>query len=109
MRLENEVRAYSNGMNHVYLRPRPHFPIYVPNPHPSPFPSPTPTQTQHVITVPQQAWLGALGTGPNGHALSSAFGRRDDQEYQQELGETLIRLARIVPAGMLVFFPSYGA
>ena len=65
--------------------------------------------TQHVITVPQQAWLGALGTGPNGHALSSAFGRRDDQEYQQELGETLIRLARIVPAGMLVFFPSYGA
>jgi hypothetical protein len=64
--------------------------------------------TQHVITVRQQAWLGALGTGPNGRQLSSAFGRRDDQEYQQELGETLIRLARVVPHGMLVFFPSYG-
>lgn len=49
-----------------------------------------------------------LGTGPNDRVLSSAFGRRNDQDYHSELGETLIRLARVVPAGMLVFFPSYG-
>lgn len=45
------------------------------------------------------------GKGVSGKQLSSKFGRRDDPEYIQELGNTLASLCRNIPGGVLVFFP----
>jgi hypothetical protein len=40
--------------------------------------------------------------------LCSSYERRQDSEYFIELGNTLVSFGRVVPGGMLVFFPSYG-
>ena len=57
----------------------------------------------------EQFWVGVLGTGPAGRQLSSSFQRRDEKEYHIELGDTIIKACGMVPGGVLVFFPSYGA
>jgi hypothetical protein len=48
----------------------------------------------------------ATQTGPSGVPLNSSFGNRDSNEYQIEVGNVLLNLARIVPDGLLVFFSS---
>lgn len=48
-----------------------------------------------------------MQTGPSGVRLNSQYDNRDKEEYQLEVGNVLINLARIVPDGLLVFFPSY--
>jgi hypothetical protein len=47
--------------------------------------------------------------GPTGVVLDSTYGKRSDPLYLTELGNTLVNFARIVPDGLLVFFPSYSA
>ena len=49
-----------------------------------------------------------IGRGVSNKELKSTYDRRDDIEYLLEMGNTLCALAKIVPGGMLVFFPSYG-
>ena len=49
-----------------------------------------------------------VGKGVSGKVLSSSYERRQDPEYFRELGNTLVSLSKVVPGGMLVFFPSYG-
>lgn len=49
-----------------------------------------------------------MGRGVSNKELKSTYDRRDDKEYLLEMGNTLCALAKIVPGGMLVFFPSYG-
>jgi regulator of telomere elongation helicase 1 len=46
-------------------------------------------------------------SGPGGHALNSSYQNRDNAAYKSDLGTTLVNLCRIVPDGLLVFFPSY--
>lgn len=54
-----------------------------------------------------QAWVGVVPLGPAGCALNSSFANRESQAYREDLGNALVNLARMVPDGMLVFFPSY--
>jgi regulator of telomere elongation helicase 1 len=54
-----------------------------------------------------QVWASVIPVGPSGGALNSSFRTRDTPEYKTELGLTLVNVARIVPDGLLVFFPSY--
>jgi regulator of telomere elongation helicase 1 len=56
---------------------------------------------------PQQIWVGAVTIGPSGAALNSSFRTRDTVQYKQDLGNTVANFARIIPDGVLVFFPSY--
>ena len=56
-----------------------------------------------------QIWVGILDTGPTGYALNSSFNSRSAAEYKQELGQSLVDIARVVPDGILVFFASYAA
>jgi len=63
--------------------------------------------TQHVIT-PQQLWVGVITKGPGGQRLSSAYEMRNNVDYLVDLGETVAKLCAVIPAGVLVFFPSYG-
>ncbi|KAL2332388.1 hypothetical protein Fmac_019969 [Flemingia macrophylla] len=63
-------------------------------------------ENPHVIT-PNQIWAGVVPVGPSGRTFNSSYRTRDSIEYRQELGNAIVNLARIVPDGLLVFFPSY--
>ncbi|KHN32605.1 regulator of telomere elongation helicase 1 homolog [Glycine soja] len=63
-------------------------------------------ENPHVITA-NQIWAGVLPVGPSGRTFNSSYRTRDSPEYKQELGNAIVNLARIVPDGLLVFFPSY--
>ena len=39
--------------------------------------------------------------------MNSSFNQRDSKDYQQELGLSIINFCRVIPDGVLVFFPSY--
>jgi hypothetical protein len=64
-------------------------------------------ENPHIITE-DQIHVRVVGKGVSGKHLTSSFERRKDEEYFIELGNTLISMAKVVPDGMLVFFPSYG-
>ncbi|ETI37714.1 hypothetical protein F441_16253 [Phytophthora nicotianae CJ01A1] len=60
----------------------------------------------HVI--PPENLLGfSLASGPSQKHLEFTYSRRDDMEALDELGRILLNLSRIVPGGIVVFFPSY--
>jgi len=49
-----------------------------------------------------------MGRGVSNKELTSSYERRQNNDYFIELGNTLASLSRVIPCGMLVFFPSYG-
>ncbi|GLD91604.1 hypothetical protein PINS_up000137 [Pythium insidiosum] len=60
----------------------------------------------HVI--PPENLLGfSLSTGPSQKHLEFTYSRRNDMEALDELGRILSNLVRVVPNGIVVFFPSY--
>lgn len=63
-------------------------------------------ENPHVIES-NQIWVGVVPSGPSGRPLNSCYRTRDTVEYKQELGNAIVNFARIVPDGLLVFFPSY--
>lgn len=65
------------------------------------------TQTQKPPVAHAQVWVGVVPVGPTGAALNSSYGSRDSPAYKTDLGLALANWARIVPDGLLVFFPSY--
>jgi regulator of telomere elongation helicase 1 len=58
------------------------------------------------VINPNQIWVGALEKATNGAVLSSTFENRST-DYERGLGLTLSNICRIIPDGVLVFFPSY--
>jgi len=64
-------------------------------------------ENPHVIQR-SQIWGGVVTSGPSGNVLNSSFRFRDTQEYKTEIGNVILSSARIIPDGLLVFFPSYG-
>ena len=65
-------------------------------------------ENDHVIQ-PDQICVRVLGKGVSGKELSSKYGRRDEPEYITELGNSLASLCTHIPAGVLLFFPSYSS
>ncbi|DBA01294.1 TPA: hypothetical protein N0F65_001799 [Lagenidium giganteum] len=60
----------------------------------------------HVI--PPENLVGfSLSAGPTQKHLEFTFARRRDMEAVDELGRILINLSRVVPGGIVLFFPSY--
>jgi len=70
-------------------------------------PFPVQLENQHIVTA-SQVWCGVLGAGPDGTQLNSSFKSRSDPKYLAALGQVIIMILKIVPKGVLVFFPSYG-
>jgi regulator of telomere elongation helicase 1 len=90
-------------------------------------------ENPHVIHS-SQVWVGIVTQGPTSFPLNSSYRTRDSSYYRTELGEALgfhltfqqgkfkfnlthkqhklpfliVHFTRIVPDGLLVFFPSYG-
>ncbi|XP_058143299.1 regulator of telomere elongation helicase 1 isoform X1 [Dasypus novemcinctus] len=69
-------------------------------------PFPVCLENPHVIER-HQIWVGVIPKGPDGAQLSSAFDRRFSEECLSSLGKAIGNIARVVPQGLLVFFPSY--
>ncbi|XP_056405263.1 regulator of telomere elongation helicase 1 isoform X2 [Hyla sarda] len=69
-------------------------------------PFPVSLENPHVIEK-HQIWVGIVPQGPDGAKLSSAFDRRFSPDYLSSLGKTIGNISRVVPHGLLVFFPSY--
>ncbi|XP_041060886.1 regulator of telomere elongation helicase 1 isoform X2 [Carcharodon carcharias] len=69
-------------------------------------PFPVSLENPHVIDK-HQIWIGIVPKGPDGAQLSSAYNQRFSPEYMSSLGKTMVNLSRVVPNGLLVFFPSY--
>ncbi len=71
-------------------------------------------ENRHVIQ-PNQVWVGVVDKGPSGIKLNSSFKSQQQgsgggvNKYFDELGSSIVNFARLVPDGMLVFYPSYGA
>ncbi|KAL9232065.1 hypothetical protein vseg_007211 [Gypsophila vaccaria] len=63
-------------------------------------------ENPHVISS-DQIWAGVVSQGPSGFSFNSSYRNRDVLEYKQDLGNAIVNWARIVPDGLLVFFPSY--
>lgn len=63
-------------------------------------------ENEHVIDD-EQVFATVVGTGPSGKSLNSSFQQRDSKDYQQELGLAIVNFCRVIPDGVLVFFPSY--
>jgi regulator of telomere elongation helicase 1 len=70
-------------------------------------PFPHRLENPHIIPH-EQIHVRVVGKGVSGKLLSSSYERRQDAEYYTELGNTLVSLAKVIPGGMLIFFPSYG-
>ncbi|KAJ9513931.1 hypothetical protein QJQ45_021052, partial [Haematococcus lacustris] len=64
-------------------------------------------ENPHIIH-PSQVWVGVMGSGPSGYPLCSNYQSREDVKYKDDLGNAVVNFARLVPDGLLVFFPSYG-
>ncbi|PRW44978.1 Regulator of telomere elongation helicase 1 [Chlorella sorokiniana] len=60
----------------------------------------------HVIGR-EQVWCGVVPAGPSGQPLNSSYQNRDNPAYRNDLGMALVNFGRIIPDGLLVFFPSY--
>ncbi|XP_033374916.1 regulator of telomere elongation helicase 1 isoform X6 [Parus major] len=69
-------------------------------------PFPVCLENPHVIDK-HQLWVGIIPKGPDGTVLTSTYERRFSEDYLSSLGKTIGNLVRVVPHGLLVFFPSY--
>ncbi|KAA0156643.1 hypothetical protein FNF29_00754 [Cafeteria roenbergensis] len=69
-------------------------------------PFPVRLENPHVVDS-SQLLVGVVPRGPMRRALNSSFRNRSTDGYKQELGGAVRNLAKLVPDGMLVFFPSY--
>ncbi|KAJ4828057.1 hypothetical protein Tsubulata_049121 [Turnera subulata] len=64
-------------------------------------------EAPHVIDVESQVWASVISTGPGNYPLNASYKTADDYVFQDALGKSLEEICKIVPAGSLVFFPSY--
>ncbi|KAI3653591.1 hypothetical protein MP228_001538 [Amoeboaphelidium protococcarum] len=63
-------------------------------------------QNPHIINN-DQLLVGVLTKGPMQVSFNASYENRSASAYLADLGNALVNFARIVPSGMLVFFPSY--
>ncbi|OWZ10270.1 hypothetical protein PHMEG_00016905 [Phytophthora megakarya] len=63
-------------------------------------------ENNHVVDA-DQVWVGVVGTGVTGKRLNSSYNFRSTETYLLELGNTIVNFTRLVPHGLLIFFPSY--
>ena len=69
-------------------------------------PFPVQLENKHVVEA-SQVWCGVLAAGMDKTPLNSSFKTRSDPKYLNSLGQSVINLIKLVPAGVLIFFPSY--
>ncbi|XP_075992983.1 regulator of telomere elongation helicase 1 homolog [Anticarsia gemmatalis] len=66
----------------------------------------TQLENPHIVKS-NQICVKIMGQGPDGVQLNSNYQNRDNPKYISSLGRTILSFSRVVPDGLLVFFPSY--
>ncbi len=61
----------------------------------------------HVINVRRQLYVGVAGRGPGNMTFDATFAGSSTFAFQDMLGAALVDYCQIIPAGVLVFLPSY--
>jgi Fanconi anemia group J protein len=64
-------------------------------------------EAPHVVDPAKQLFFAALPNAPSGHPLNLSFAQLDLLDQQDAIGEAVLQLVRVVPNGVLCFFPSY--
>ncbi|XP_054719793.1 regulator of telomere elongation helicase 1 homolog [Uloborus diversus] len=68
------------------------FPVRLENPH---------------IVKDNQVFVAVMTCGPDGTPLNSSYQNRSNEKYLSSMGRSISNFCRVVPDGLLVFFPSY--
>ncbi|CAG5011257.1 unnamed protein product [Parnassius apollo] len=63
-------------------------------------------ENPHIIKS-NQICVKIISQGPDSTPLNSSYQNRDNPKYITSLGRTILSFSRVVPDGLLVFFPSY--
>nr|XP_021188467.2 regulator of telomere elongation helicase 1 homolog [Helicoverpa armigera] len=63
-------------------------------------------ENPHIVKS-NQICVKIMSQGPDGVQLNSNYQNRDNPKYISSLGRTILSFCRVVPDGLLVFFPSY--
>ena len=64
-------------------------------------------QNGHVINAEKQINYQVISHGPDSQDLISTFASRGNAKYLSSIGQALVEIAKVVPDGLLIFFPSY--
>ncbi|KAK9863411.1 hypothetical protein WJX84_010706 [Apatococcus fuscideae] len=64
-------------------------------------------EAPHVVNMQKQVRACAIAAGPDGFQLQATYKFNDNTAFQDSIGLTILEAAKVVPDGMLVFFPSY--
>ncbi|KAJ6392425.1 hypothetical protein OIU77_026231 [Salix suchowensis] len=64
-------------------------------------------EAPHVVDVESQVYVSVISTSPDNYPLNASYKTADCYTFQDALGKSLEEICKIVPAGALVFFPSY--
>ncbi|XP_071944930.1 Fanconi anemia group J protein homolog [Antedon mediterranea] len=63
-------------------------------------------EANHVIHK-SQIFVSTVAFGTNGHSLNASYKSSESYSFQDEVGNLLLQVSRIIPYGVLMFFPSY--
>ncbi|XP_023947684.2 regulator of telomere elongation helicase 1 homolog [Bicyclus anynana] len=63
-------------------------------------------ENPHIVKS-NQIFVKIMSQGPDGVILNSNYQNRDNPKYISSLGRTILSFSRVIPDGLLVFFPSY--
>ncbi|KAK9837585.1 hypothetical protein WJX74_000931 [Apatococcus lobatus] len=64
-------------------------------------------EAPHVVNMQKQVRACAIATGPDGFQLQATYRYNNHSAFQDSIGLAILEAAKVVPDGMLVFFPSY--
>ncbi|RVE64458.1 hypothetical protein OJAV_G00126130 [Oryzias javanicus] len=63
-------------------------------------------EANHVINK-SQVWVGTVGAGPQGKKLCATFQHTETYAFQDEVGDLLLHVCKVMAKGVLCFLPSY--
>ncbi|KAK9875897.1 hypothetical protein WA026_009684 [Henosepilachna vigintioctopunctata] len=70
------------------------------------FKNPVHLENPHVVKD-SQLCVRIISNGPDNERLSCTFQNRGNEKYLRSLGFTIMNMTRLIPNGLLIFFPSY--
>ncbi|XP_076333405.1 Fanconi anemia group J protein homolog isoform X2 [Tachypleus tridentatus] len=70
-------------------------------------PFPVQLEANHIINK-SQIWVGTISHGPSGALLNGCFRHAETFAFQDEIGQLVLQICKVVPHGILCFLPSYG-
>ncbi|XP_050344952.1 regulator of telomere elongation helicase 1 homolog [Nymphalis io] len=63
-------------------------------------------ENPHIVKA-NQICVKIIGNGPDTVQLNSNYQNRNNPKYISSLGRTILSFSRVIPNGLLIFFPSY--